>query len=96
MSLLTSISAPRPCATTLQFSHVPGGIPKGGGLISDPPMNVGCPGSIVGRMGAMIGTLVTGAPEIAMLMGGPALTGNRCIIAELKASCCLAWLTAAC
>lgn len=83
-------------ATRLQVSHVPGGMPKGGGLISEPPMNVGCPGSIVGLMGAMIGMLVTGAPESAMLIGGPARTGNRCIMAELKASCCLAWLTAAC
>lgn len=58
-------------------------MPMGGGLIREPPMNVGMPGRIV-TIGAMV------VPGIAILIGGPALIGNLCIIAELKASCCFA------
>lgn len=59
-------------------------MPRGGGLIREPPMNAGMPGRIVVTIGA------TGVPGIAILIGGPALIGNLCIIAELNASCCFA------
>lgn len=72
-------------AFSLKFSHIPGGMPMGGGLIREPPMNAaGMAGRIVVTIGA------TGVPGIAILIGGPARIGNRCIMALLNASCCLA------
>lgn len=65
-------------------------MPIGGGRIKEPPMKAGIAGRIVVTIGA------TGVPGIAILIGGPALIGNLCIIAVLNASCCLAWFTAAC
>lgn len=56
-------------------------MPSGGGLMRGPPIKVGGPGSMVGRMGDTSDMLDTGVMP-AMLIGGPiGRTGNLCIIA---------------
>lgn len=69
-------------------------MPRGGGLIRGPPINVGGPGIMVGRMELTNDMLETGVIP-AILIGGPiGRTGNLCIIAACMASCLIAFCAA--